>query len=304
MRRITYLIAALAAILVQGCGNETPTCSDDRTVGLIKQIFRRSLEELLAAKELEPTLAEPIYNHLQLRVTTITTNDNSEKIRKFTCQAFLEVGLPEKGVKMANTPSFRAAMANDPATSGVDVSGNLIKHGIHYTSRVTDDGNQHLVEMTGHAPLVEVAIALGANGFLYGDSKEVSSYAPGPVVARPEAFPDLTRYLGQPPTEVLKEAAVAKTFSTLLGNDFPAFIEGLATSDGLQLDGDYYFGAGCAPHVCSIEEAAFAIHRTTGQPYAARLTDGKLMKTYGATGGNELPGPLQEWYRDHNRSSQ
>jgi hypothetical protein len=298
MRRITYLIAVLAAILVQGCGNETPACADERTVGLIKQIFRKSLEQLVADRQLDPSLMEQISSQIQLRVATIVTNASDEKIHKFECEGVLEAVLPPRGERTVNLREFRTAMAIDPATTSVQVSGNVIKHNIHYTSRVTDDGNQHLVEMNGHTPIVEVAIALGANDLLFGDSKDVSSNAPGPVAARPKVFPDLTRYIGQPTTEVLKETAVAKAFATLLGTDYPSFVEGLATSDGLQLIGDYYFGAGCVPHVCSIEEAAFAIHKTTGQSYAARLTDGKTIRVYGVANGREMPEPLRQWWQD------
>jgi hypothetical protein len=298
MRRIKYLLSVLAAILVQGCGNETPTCSDERTVGLIKQIFRKSLEQQVANRQLEPSLAEQISSQIQLRVATIVTNANDEKIHKYECEGVLEAVLPERGERTVNLPEFRTAISIDPATSTVQVSGNAIKHSIHFTSRVTDDGNQHLVEMKGHAPIVEVAIALGANELLSGAPDVVPAKPSVAPAARMEVLPILSGYIDQPPADVLNEAVVAQRFRALLGDELEAFIESLATSDGLKSIGDFYFGAGCAPHVCSIEEAAFAIHKTTGQSYAARLIDGKTIRVYGVASGRELPEPLRQWWQD------
>lgn len=298
--RVLGVSALMAALMViQGCGTSTPPCSDERTIGLVKKIFRKSLEDDLAAKGLELSLADQITNSIQLNVATIRTTGNDEQVHKFSCHAVLDAIVPEKTGKVVNRPSFLAAVANDFTTQGIEVSGNSIRHDVQYTSHVTDDGDQHLVEMSGHKPIIEVAIALASNGLLGGSRDEASASKPSSPLAKPATVPDLSKYLGQHPTEVFKDAVVMRGYMSLLGEGYGRFVESLSTAGELEMLDDFYFGSGCAPHVCSINEAAIAIHKTTGRVYAAQLIDGKELKTYGATPGNGLPGPLRDWYSEH-----
>lgn len=299
MRLLASFAMLAGLVAIQGCGTSTPPCADEKTVGLVKKIFRKSLGDELASKGQDASLADQIANAIQLNVTTIRTSGNDEKVKKFTCDAVLEATLPEKAGKMVNLPLFRAAMAQDLTTHGIEVSGSTIKHDVQYTSQVTDDSKEHLVELRGHKPIVEVAIALGTIGAFKADQTGASDKQASATAPKPEALPDLSKYLGQHPTEVFKEPLVMQKFKSLLGKDYDDFFDSLSTSTELELKGDYYFGSGCAPHACSIAEAAFVVHKPSGNVLAAQLIEGKEIKSFGVSSGSNLPGPLRDWYKEH-----
>lgn len=110
---------------------------------------------------------------------------------------------------------------------------------------------------------------------------------------------DLTKYVGQHPTEVFNEAAVQEKFNTLLGTEYGRFFESLSVASGLELKGNFYVGSGCAPHVCGDEESAFAINKETGEVFAIILSDGKTIQSFGVNSEQNLPAPLYAWYKEH-----
>jgi outer membrane murein-binding lipoprotein Lpp len=68
-------------------------------------------------------------------------------------------------------------------------------------------------------------------------------------------------------------------------------------------DGRYYFGSGCAPHECTMNEAAWVIDKITGKsaavimkyiPDTPVIASHENFQLYGATMGN-LPPPLASW---------
>lgn len=111
--------------------------------------------------------------------------------------------------------------------------------------------------------------------------------------------PDLAVFVGQHPVELLKVRPVEQKLAALLGQDYEHFVNGLSVSTGLQLSNDYYVGAGCAPHSCGIDEAAFAMQKMTGKVIALQLIGGEDIKLYGVSSGAELPFPLYRWYKEH-----
>jgi hypothetical protein len=117
--------------------------------------------------------------------------------------------------------------------------------------------------------------------------------------SQPPQMADLSKYVGQHPTEVFKELAVQEKFKALLGDEYGRFFENLSVSSELELKGNFYVGSGCAPHVCSIEESAFAINKETGEVFAVILNDGKTIKSFGVTSEQNLPAPLYAWYKEH-----
>lgn len=52
----------------------------------------------------------------------------------------------------------------------------------------------------------------------------------------------------------------------------------------------------------TIEEAAFAVDKSTGKVYAALLREGKQLNIYGENSADKLPDPLRQWVAE--RSAQ
>ena len=74
-------------------------------------------------------------------------------------------------------------------------------------------------------------------------------------------------------------------------------------SSGVELRKGFYVGAGCLPHACGIDEAAFTINRKTGEAYAIMIVDGKQITWYGVKDASTLPAPLLKWFNERNGPS-
>lgn len=109
--------------------------------------------------------------------------------------------------------------------------------------------------------------------------------------------PDLSRYVGQHPFFILKDASIKDRLALFLLGEYPQFEERFEVTSNLQEVNGFYFGSGCARHQCSMEESAFAINKETGAIVAAILTDGKDIRLFGASEVANLPPPLLSWYR-------
>jgi len=129
--------------------------------------------------------------------------------------------------------------------------------------------------------------------------RQVASAPQVQQTTQPPRLADLSKYVGQHPSEVFNEIAVQEKFKALLGNEYSRFFESLSVSSELEIKGNFYVGSGCAPHVCSIEESAFAINKETGEVFACILSDGKTIKSFGVTSEQNLPAPLYAWYKEH-----
>lgn len=120
---------------------------------------------------------------------------------------------------------------------------------------------------------------------------------------QPPRLADLTKYVGQHPTEVFNESSVQEKFKALLGAEYGRFLENLSVSSELELKGNFYVGSGCAPHACSFEESAFAINKKTGEIFASILSDGKTIQSFGVNSEQNLPAPLYAWYKEKGGSN-
>jgi hypothetical protein len=135
---------------------------------------------------------------------------------------------------------------------------------------------------------------------LVGCSKDEQAQQPAAVekVAGPTSIMvDLTKYVGQHPTEILNEPLIATNLKRILGNSYTKFVDQLNVGGGLENIGDYYFGEGCAPHNCSIDESAFVVNKKDLSVYAVLLTDGDKLAVFGASTAQNLPASLGEWYQ-------
>jgi|GEM_PF-401830 len=117
-----------------------------------------------------------------------------------------------------------------------------------------------------------------------------------------ESIPDLSKYVGQHPTEVLKEPSVENRFKTLIGSEkYQEFIDRIDLADALVSVDEWYMGSGCAPHSGCSEGAAFVINKNDGQVFAAVLYgEAGKMASYGVNikSYKDLPTPLYDWCQE------
>jgi len=119
------------------------------------------------------------------------------------------------------------------------------------------------------------------------------------------ALSDLGKYLGRPSKLVLDNQAVQIPFRTLLGPDkYQAFrqrvtiriIGGTADSNPFDEDANWYFGSGLSEND-GRNGAAFAIHKASGQVYAAIVFNKARVEYYGFKHEGEIPDPFSKWLR-------
>lgn len=121
---------------------------------------------------------------------------------------------------------------------------------------------------------------------------------------RTEMADSLSKYLGEHPRKVLSDPSVGPVVAKLLGAQYKRFMAGVDVAEPLELVGDYYFGAGCAPRACTLHEAAFAIDRRTGAIFVALFPDesgnksGWFNATTAAKTTADLPAPLSSWLKE------
>ena len=109
---------------------------------------------------------------------------------------------------------------------------------------------------------------------------------------------DLSSYVGQHPSEIFNEVYVQEKFKVLLGDDYDRFVMNINVASELELQDNFYFGSGCAAHLCGIDESAFAIDTETGEVFASIITSGETIQAFGVTTEQNLPPPLYAWYVD------
>lgn len=158
------LCASLLMSMLVACGNKPPQCSDEKSIDLVRRIFHKSLAEKQNEPGEDASLLEKMKQDVKLVVSTIRTAATDEKVGKVTCDAVLEAELPPAAKVPMENPIFRNAMLRDPATSDLKVNGLVVTAEIQYTSQMTDDKKEHLIEMRGFKGVVDLVSALGNMG--------------------------------------------------------------------------------------------------------------------------------------------
>jgi hypothetical protein len=86
---------------------------------------------------------------------------------------------------------------------------------------------------------------------------------------RPALPSDLTRYIDEYPVTLMKVASVKSRLKTLLGRRYSDFVISIQVQAPMTKVGDFLLASGCMPHVCTINEAAFAIDLKIKRIHAA-----------------------------------
>lgn len=170
--RTFALILFGMAFLLAGCTPTPPTCVDQQSTDLVKKILLKSIADSASQIGLEERSAQRIANSIQIAVMAIRTRSTDDKSKRVTCDAVLEITLPELAARSANEPTFRVALSSSFDIQNVEVSGRAIKTNIEYTSQLTDDTKQQYVESKGQASLVGALLVLNSMGNF--DQKSIS----------------------------------------------------------------------------------------------------------------------------------
>jgi uncharacterized protein YecT (DUF1311 family) len=142
--KIAIFFILLIILTLSGCGSKTPSCADQKTTDLIKQICHQWLEEHLVREKVDPASTKTAMA-LPLNVTMIRTAGHDEKLGKYTCEAVLETTYSDQATKI----------------KGFDAVNRV---NIKYTSQLTDDKKQQLVELFGHLPLMQRILSIAYLG--------------------------------------------------------------------------------------------------------------------------------------------
>lgn len=262
--KFTRFLALTVAFAIAGCAKEAPKCSDEQTLNLAKELFAKQLTEFAA--KLTGTQVDPKQAAEKLRFEYPRASNFDEKIKKYACEATL-----------------------------VDSDGRQMA--VKYTSQLNDQG-EHLVFVPGLSETVGAALMQGIFAAPTAAPQDRTQPAPPAKVV----VPDLSKYLGQSPGSIFNEPFLDQQLKALLGNDqaeYDHFMANLTVSSGIEEKGGFYFGEGIAPHLGSIEEAAFAIDKSTGKVFIAVLMEGKTIKWGGVKSDSDLPPPLLTWHKEH-----
>ena len=137
------------------------------------------------------------------------------------------------------------------------------------------------------------------------NGKEEQQVAASPEVldqvieqAEPTQPADLSEYVGQHPADIFNDTEVKQKFKVLLGDYYDRFVTNINVASEIEQKYNFYFGSGCSPHSCGIDESAFAIDIETGEVFASMLSNGETIQTFGVTTEQNLPAPLYAWYKD------
>jgi len=166
LRDLRSVIAlVVVAAICAGCSKTQPNCIDPSTIDLVKQGVEETLDKALSGSGGNTELLDRLKKRMQIAVTTIRTSSKDEKIGKVTCEASLEITLANAD-QIVGDPVFKSLRDNKRLPELVDTSGPAWKTTIQYTAQHTEDTKDLLVELSGHAPMVEALSTVAQSGVM------------------------------------------------------------------------------------------------------------------------------------------
>jgi hypothetical protein len=310
---LSLVVAALA-----GCGNKPPACGDEQNMTVVKQIFN----DELAASNNQPSQdtgwLDKFKQGSKIEFSTIRTTGLDEKIGKVSCAATMVTTFPEGAMKLLASTMLPEAFKKDYPGLNMKVNGLALSTDIEYSSQMTDDKKNLLVEVKGLQGVVEIASVAGRTGLFLvkaaPTTAAVAAAAETPSTNAPQATQsaqtatdgtgatELNRYAGKSAASLMTDAGISAKLKQLLGKDYPAFKERMEVAGDVGQDAGYLWAIGNMPHEGISEVAGFAVNSKTGDVVALVLVGGKQYKFYGASKPADLPQPLLEWYKQRNET--
>ncbi len=162
--KIRYAVLPMLVLCLTACGNKTPQCSDEKTLELVKGIFY----DAMTGEQFKPNgdegLLEQMKQGVKLTVKLIRTASTDDKTGKLVCNAELNVELPEASKKAMTNYLAMGSWLGVPVDRKLKIDGTTVSTDIEYTSQMTDDKKQQLVEMRGFRGAVELVTTIGNMG--------------------------------------------------------------------------------------------------------------------------------------------
>lgn len=206
MKKMSVITIALA-VLVSGCGQKVPGCSDEKTTALVTQIFYDAV-----TKEYGETISEIVKKQTSLNLSTVTVTAIDEKIGKTECAGTLEVSLPaelkaadiKNGIRDAATLS--EFMLVPLVENAIQIEDAMLSAEVEFTSQLTADEKSHLVSLNGHKALAVISSALAAAGTLGQLPQENVATEEAPAVVEETILQDSESTVVEEFIELTKEA--------------------------------------------------------------------------------------------------
>lgn len=160
MAHVLHRLMFLLWVLSTPAFSQAPVCADGRTIRLVKDIFAQSIERQAAGFPQGQRLAKEVMALIKVEVHSVRTAKANLPVGKNHCQGVLEIGLSQQGAAKMNNPRALAMMARDPEIQGIRFSGRSVSNAIRFSSQLTDDGKEQVVEAIGHQMLAELVFQL------------------------------------------------------------------------------------------------------------------------------------------------
>lgn len=153
------LLVLVAMVMMQELREaeaQTGLCSNSQTIGLVKRLYRQSLDKFVSGLGAPASLAGEIDRMVPVNVSAVRTVRIDQPVGRHHCQATLEAKLTAEGAKIVNNPVFQAGLAQDPELRGFQIRGAMVSHPVRYTAQLTDDRKQIFVEAVGQENLADL----------------------------------------------------------------------------------------------------------------------------------------------------
>lgn len=146
---------SLLAIPLPGF-TQSGLCSDPRSTGLVKRVYRQALDKFISGLGAPPAWANEIDRLVPVEVKSVRTLRIDQGVGRHHCEATLEAKLTAQGTEAVNNPLFQAGLAQDPELRGFQTKGSVVTHAVRYTVQLTDDKKEIHVQATGHQNLADL----------------------------------------------------------------------------------------------------------------------------------------------------
>lgn len=159
----------VVAIIFSGCAKKTPSCSDEQTVDLLKQVVMKELDK--------DNVGAPALS-IQIHLDDMLTKEHNEKVGSYTCRAKLIIDLPadlkDMGSTMMDMKSNKEWQKGNQrivaALKDAGFDGKSLTQSIDYSVQLTDNNEKLFVESIGNHPTIEVL-----SGFIKAFNRENSA---------------------------------------------------------------------------------------------------------------------------------
>ncbi len=186
---IRYLTICILALSLSACSNKPPACSDEKTIELIKQIFHDTLAEKQKQPGLDVSLLDTMKRDVKLVVSSIRTAATDDKVGKITCDAVLEAEFPVTAKKQLDGLQNMRRTLPMPEYAGLKMNGLIVSADIQYSTQLTDNKKEQMVELSGFKGVVELVSAVSIYGVF---KKEAAAPATSDATAAAKPSTDQT----------------------------------------------------------------------------------------------------------------